>query len=77
MINEIPVVQMTAEVTSDEFGRTLLSSEFHGQEYHELSEHPVVTLNVLEQLKSNLNQLDDLHARMKFMMAELSYLLRK
>lgn len=72
MINEIPVVEMT----SDEFGHTLSTSEFH-HEYHELSDRPVVTLNVLEQLKANLNQLDDLHARMKFMMAELSYLLIK
>jgi hypothetical protein len=33
--------------------------------------------DVLVQLKSNIAQLEDLHARMHFMMNELSYLLRK
>jgi hypothetical protein len=47
------------------------------QSYHELGGQHVVELDVLEQLKLNLSQLEDLHLRMKFMMSEISYLLRK
>ena len=47
------------------------------QAYHEVGVQHVVEFDVLEQLKSNMSQLEDLHHRMKFMMGELSYLLQK
>jgi hypothetical protein len=33
--------------------------------------------DVLMRLKSNLNRLDDMHSRLRFMITELSYLLKK
>lgn len=46
--------------------------------YHEIGgHHHVVETNGLEQLKANISQLDDLHGRLTFMMAELSSLIRK
>jgi hypothetical protein len=46
--------------------------------YHELaSEQHVVRVDALEQLKSNITQLEDLHNRLKFMMAEVRPLLKR
>lgn len=45
--------------------------------YHEMTEKHVVEFDVLVQLKSNLAQLEDLHGRLKFMMGEISYLLKR
>lgn len=42
-----------------------------------LNESPVVEVDVLEQLKTNLAQLEDLHARLRFVMSEISYLLKR
>ncbi|HVK62691.1 MAG TPA: hypothetical protein VM432_14125 [Bdellovibrionales bacterium] len=47
------------------------------QTYREIADRHVVETDVLEQLRSNLAQLEDLHGRMKFMMTEVSYLLKK
>lgn len=47
------------------------------QTYHEIADRHVVETDVIEQLRSNIAQLEDLHGRMKFMMAEVSYLLKK
>jgi hypothetical protein len=47
------------------------------QSYHEIADRHVVETDVIEQLRANLAQLEDLHGRMKFMMAEVSYLLKK
>jgi hypothetical protein len=47
------------------------------QAYHELSNHHLVEMDVLEQLKANLAQLEDLHGRLKFMMVEITYLMKK
>jgi two-component sensor histidine kinase len=52
------------------------SNSFH-QAYHELAHDHVGATDVLVQLRSNLAQLEDLHARLKFMMGELSYLLKR
>jgi hypothetical protein len=52
------------------------TSSFH-QVYHELAHDHVGATDVLVQLRSNLAQLEDLHARLKFMMGELSYLLKR
>ena len=47
------------------------------QTYHEIADQHVVEVDVIEQLRSNLAQLEDLHLRMRFMMTEVSYLLKK
>jgi|GEM_PF-4542616 len=47
------------------------------QSYHEIADRHVVESDVIEQLRSNIAQLEDLHGRMKFMMAEVGYLLKK
>jgi hypothetical protein len=47
------------------------------QTYHEIADLHVVETDVVEQLRSNLAQLEDLHGRLKFMMSEISYLLKK
>lgn len=36
-----------------------------------------VESDVIVQLKANLTQLEDMHARLRFMMGELSYLLKR
>ncbi len=74
MTNEIPSI--ATELVSGQFATSVLA-KVYGHEYHELIEKPLVELNVLEQLKANLSQLEDLHGRLKFMMSELSYLMKK
>jgi len=45
--------------------------------YHELGvRHPYET-NVLEELKNNLEQLENLHLRLKYMMNEIGQITRK
>lgn len=58
--------------------RNLSSSHLSsGIEYHELGvRHPVET-NVLEELKQNLDQLEDLHFRLKYLMGEIGQHTRK
>jgi hypothetical protein len=45
--------------------------------YSEIGQRHIAEVDVLEQLRANMAQLEDLHGRMKFMMAEVSYLLKK
>ena len=45
--------------------------------YNELPDSISSELDVIEQLKSNINQLEDLHGRMQYMMGELKGLVRK
>ncbi len=47
------------------------------QTYREIGDQHVVETDVLAQLRANMAQLEDLHGRMKFMMVEVSYLLKK
>ena len=47
------------------------------QTYHEIADRHVVETDVIEQLRANMAQLEDLHGRMKFMMTEVGYLLKK
>ena len=65
----------TPNLATNETAETI--SPAFRQSYHELLEKPVVETDVLSQLKSNLNQLEDLHGRLKMMMGEISYLLKK
>lgn len=65
--------QSTAEAAAD-----LVKSPVFPFSYHEISqEKHVVRTDVLEQLKANMNQLEDLHARLKFMMGEVRYLIKR
>lgn len=72
--------QETAE-TSSAIAR--VSAAAFPYSYHEISSdtHVVqsypVRLDVLEQLKANISQLEDLHGRMRFMMKEVRTLLKK
>lgn len=47
------------------------------QTYREIADQHVVETDAIEQLKANMAQLEDLHGRLRFMMAEVSYLLKK
>lgn len=72
-----PVVEsMTSSQTA--VSRNLTSSHVtSGIEYHELGvRHPNET-NVLEELKQNLDQLEDLHFRLKYLMGEIGQHTRK
>lgn len=66
----------TAAEVSSGAENEMLSSGYQ-QSYHEMSEQHVMNSDVLVQLKANLAQLEDLHMRLKFMMGELAYLLKK
>lgn len=46
--------------------------------YHEIANgHHVVETGALEQLRANIAQLEDLHGRLKFLMAEISGLVKR
>jgi hypothetical protein len=71
-----PIVEsMTSSQTA--VSRNLSTDLSGGLEYHELGvRHPVET-NVLEELKHNLDQLEDLHFRLKYLMGEIGQHTRK
>lgn len=46
------------------------------QVYVELSENPIVEVDVIAQLRAQLGQLEDLQKRHSFMMREVRYLLK-
>lgn len=45
--------------------------------YHEVPKSAAMGMDVLVQLKANMNVLEDLHSRLRFMMNEVSYLIKK
>ena len=45
--------------------------------YHEIADRHVVETDVIEQLRANMAQLEDMHGRLKFLMFEVAYLLKK
>jgi hypothetical protein len=47
------------------------------QSYHEIADRHVVETDVIEQLRANMAQLEDMHGRLKFLMGEVAYLLKK
>ena len=85
-VSEEPKVLAAADAGTGELAlRGDLSSSLSRQSYHELglptgavngyrNGTHVVEMDVLEQLKSNMFQLEEMHARLKFMMAEVRYL---
>jgi hypothetical protein len=44
--------------------------------YHEMADRPLVEVDSLSQLHSNLDQLSDLQARLAFVMREVRYLVK-
>ncbi len=58
-------------------GRNLSSEVLSGLEYHELGIRHPHEANVLEELKANLAQLEDLHLRLKYLMGEIGQHTRK
>ena len=66
---------LTSETTALNLEQDLRSS--YRQSYHEIADQHVVETDVIEQLRANMAQLEDLHGRMQFMMKEVSYLLKK
>jgi hypothetical protein len=46
------------------------------QAYHELADVPVREINLLESIEHNLAQLEDLQARLRFMVREVKYLMK-
>ena len=75
MANELRT-QDTAETSSSTIAR--VNAAVFPYSYHEIaSDQHVVRLDVLEQLKSNIAQLEDMHGRMRFMMSEVRGLLKR
>ncbi len=57
---------------------TLLNSKHSSfKSYHEMLEQTVVEVNELERLKMNMKQLEDLHGRLSFAMAEVKSLMKR
>lgn len=54
---------------------TSMSATMH-KAYHEMSEVPVVEMDALSALESNVQALTDLHSRLSFLNRELRYLLK-
>jgi len=73
MNQTIVVTESVAAALKDDQG----SSSSFRQTYHEIADRHVVETDVVEQLRTNIAQLEDLHARLRFMMAEVSYLMKK
>jgi hypothetical protein len=74
MANEVRAKEATE--SSSAFAR--VSAAVFPYSYHEIADDAhVVRLDVLEQLKANIAQLEDLHGRMRFMMHEVRGLLKK
>lgn len=42
------------------------------QSYHEMADYPIVEMDVIDQLHSNVARLEDLLGRLSFMMKEIS-----
>ena len=55
---------------------SLVSGVFASATYHELADVPVKQVDLIEQLQENLHQLETLQSRLRFMTAEIRYLLK-
>ena len=54
-----------------------VTSTFTRPAYHEIPETQAEQLDVLAQMKANLNQLEDLQGRLRFVMGEVRSAIRK
>ena len=71
-----PPLLMTSDMRKSTNPLAQQTSPVYRTPYREIPERAFET-DALVQLKANISQLEDLHGRMKFMMSELSYLLRR
>ncbi|MEK7357905.1 MAG: hypothetical protein AAB250_15755 [Bdellovibrionota bacterium] len=72
MTPTIVVTESVAASLKDDQGATSFRHS-----YHEIADRHVVETDVVEQLRANISQLEDLHARLRFMMSEVSYVMKK
>lgn len=56
---------------------TSITNAFSSPAYHELRENPHVELDGLQRLEENLAELEDMHGRLRFMMRDLTTLIRR
>lgn len=84
MLNEVPAKIINQSIdSSTELDQSRADSDILPLSsdtpvaYHEMGVSPIVEIDVLEQLKQNIQHLEDLHGRLKFLMGEVSGLLRK
>ena len=76
------LMNLTVATAANESASTValdqeLRSPSYRQTYHEISDRHVVETDVIEQLRANLAQLEDLHGRLRFAMSEIVYLTKK
>ena len=76
MISFIALGAKTLEQTAITLESPDVRASFR-QTYHEIADRHVVETDVIEQLRANLAQLEELQGRMHFMMTEVSYLLKR
>jgi hypothetical protein len=67
---------MNETAVNESFERSPALPSFQ-QTYHEISDRHVSESDVLAQLHANIAQLEDLHGRLRFMMREVTYLLKR
>lgn len=76
MINDVRS-QAGVESTGS-YSSPLISARLLPYSYHEVTtDHHVQPVDVLEQLKANITQLEDLHTRLRFMMGEVRTLMKR
>lgn len=64
-------------LTETQFGwETASSAPVHHRSYHELADTPVVEVDALTQLESNVVLLENLQGRLSFMMREVRELMK-
>lgn len=69
--------QMTSDALSSSVNSQQISVKMDSElSYHELAENPVTRRTQLEQLRANMNQLEDLHARLAFLTREIRYVMK-
>lgn len=67
----------TGKNTKDSLAKSYWAAgtSFQGQKsYHELADKPLVEVDLVEQLRSNISRLGELHGRLSYMMGEISQL---
>ncbi|WP_295900291.1 hypothetical protein [uncultured Bdellovibrio sp.] len=66
-----------AEATVESYlGSFSEASPVTHKSYHELADTPVVEVDALAQLQSNIEMLSDLQSRLSFVMREVRYLMK-
>lgn len=79
-MNQAPVAAVNTEIVGNAPFRSfdhVSESAMQSQSARESRQVDVQSSDVLVQLRSNLSQLEELHARLRFVMAEVSYLLKR